>query len=166
MIDFTESILRSFESGKITRREAARRLAAMALSAVGMTKGSEARSQAATFQSTGLNHLGLRVSDVAQSRDFYQKQLGLSILRDSTPYNCFMACGENYIGLFRSNRPGMDHYCYTVEGYEPNQVEAKLKKAGIDSRREANRVYFSDPDGLTVQVDGKWDSWPGPLPPR
>ena len=167
MLHFTESILQSFESGKITRREAAKRVAALAVSAVRLPQRSEGNSQAvSTLQATDLNHLGLRVSDVARSRDFYRKQLGLSVIRDSTPENCFMACGDNYLGLFRSKQSGMDHYCYTVQDYEPDQVQVKLKNAGIDSRREANRVYFNDPDGLTVQVAGNWDSWPGPAPER
>ena len=165
MIHFTEQILANFESGRISRREAAKRIAALAVSVLGVTGKSTAnQAPPSTFQATGLNHLGLRVSNVERSREFYKKHLGLSVIRDSTPHNCFMACGDNYVGFFRSDRAALDHYCYTVEGYDPDQAMEKLKNAGIDSRREENRVYFDDPDGQTVQVAGKWDSWPGPLP--
>ncbi len=37
-----------------------------------------------------------------------------------------------------------------------------LKAAGLKPERHENRVYFDDPDGLTVQVSGKndWSDWP------
>ena len=58
----------------------------------------------------------------------------------------------------------MDHYCYTVDNYEPGPAMEKLKQAGLSPWREKNRVYFKDADSLTVQVAGKWDSWPGTPP--
>ncbi len=165
MIDFAEQILQCFESGRISRREAAKRLAGLALFAIGVSNVASAEPPAeSTFHATGLNHIGLRVADVARSRDFYQKQLGLSVIRDNAPGNCFMRAGDNYVGLFRSDTPQMDHYCYTVDNYEPGPAMEKLKQAGLSPWREENRVYFKDADGLTVQVAGKWDSWPGTPP--
>lgn len=167
MIGSIEKILANLQSGNISRREAVVRLASLALGVVGTNKLANATPEGtSTFQAKGLNHLGLRVSNIALARDFYQKHLGLTVIRDNAPHNCFMACGDNYVGLFRSDEPRMDHYCYTVEGYDADKSTEKLKKAGIDSRREENRVYFQDPDGLTVQLSGKWDSWPGTPPAR
>ena len=106
MIDFAEHILKSFESGRISRREAAKRLAGLALSATGMSSVASAEPPVeSTFHATGLNHIGLRVADVARSRDFYQKHLGLTVIRDNAPGNCFMRAGDNYLGLFRSDTP-------------------------------------------------------------
>jgi hypothetical protein len=31
----------------------------------------------------------------------------------------------------------------------------KLKAVGLKPRREDNRVYFPDPDGIEVQVEGR-----------
>ena len=53
----------------------------------------------------------------------------------------------------------MDHYCYTVPDYEAGKVVDRLKAAGLDPERHSNRVYFEDPDGLTVQLAGS-DHWP------
>ncbi|NIR51512.1 hypothetical protein GWO43_23305 [candidate division KSB1 bacterium] len=165
MIDFMEQILTNFESGHISRREAVVRLASLVLGVVGTSNiANTQHSGSPTFQAKGLNHLGLRVSNISLSRDFYREHLGLTVIRDNTPHNCFMACGDNYVGLFRSDNPRMDHCCYTVEAYDPDSATQKLKKAGIDSRREENRVYFEDPDDLTIQLSGKWDSWPGTPP--
>jgi catechol 2,3-dioxygenase-like lactoylglutathione lyase family enzyme len=165
MIEAAEQVLEGFRCGRLGRREAVLRivgLAAAALGAGGLPIGAEQPQP--TFQATGLNHLGLRVTDVARSRDFYSRHLGLKVIRDSIPGNCFLSAGENYVGLFRSDSAAMDHYCYTVDGYEPDRTMETLKREGFSPRREENRVYFEDPDGITVQLAGKWDSWPGPRP--
>jgi catechol 2,3-dioxygenase-like lactoylglutathione lyase family enzyme len=54
--------------------------------------------------------------------------------------------------LFQADKPQMHHYCYGVDEYEPGDAVARLTAAGLKPRRSGNRVYFPDPDGLTVQV--------------
>jgi len=46
----------------------------------------------------------------------------------------------------------MNHYCYAIERYDPAEAVDRLTAAGLRPRRTGNRVYFPDPDGLTVQV--------------
>ena len=58
----------------------------------------------------------------------------------------------------------MHHYCYTVDGYEAGQAVKTLRAAGLEPERQEDRVYFDDPDGLTVQVSGEWNDYPGPRP--
>lgn len=99
-----------------------------------------------------VNHVALRVSDVGRSVEWYQKLMGLNIMSRGTT-SAFLGLGENFLALFR--RPqggGADHFCFSVEDYEPDTVMAKLAAHGIDSRRRENRVYFSDLNGLTVQA--------------
>lgn len=165
MLELMEKVLARLEAGSLNRREALLQITSLALAIGGISDQATAQSSdSPTFRTIGLNHLALRVTDVAATRDFYQKHLGLSIVRDNSPHNCFMASGDNYIGLFQSTNPQMDHYCYTIEDYHPEAVIEKLKFLGIDSRREENRVYFRDPSGLKLQLSGKWDSWPGKPP--
>ena len=92
------------------------------------------------------------MTDVARSRDFYRRHLGLSVRSDDSPATCFMNVGPDFLALFRGEEAGMDHYCYSVPGYDPTAAVARLREAGLEPRRTANRVYFPDPDGLTVQV--------------
>ena len=47
----------------------------------------------------------------------------------------------------------MDHYCYSIEDYDAADAVKTLERAGLKPTREENRVYFPDPDGLTVQVE-------------
>ena len=63
--------------------------------------------------------------------------------------------------MFRSRTAGMHHYCYTVADYDPATVVRTLERAGLKPRREGNRVYFPDPDGLTVQLSARndWNDW-------
>ena len=58
-----------------------------------------------------------------------------------------------FLTLFRADRPGLNHYCYAIDGYDPDDAMERLAAAKLRPRREGNRVYFPDPDGLTVQVD-------------
>jgi metallothiol transferase len=161
MMGTIEDTLVDVQSGKISRRDAVLRLGALIATASALpVYGSEEKSTS-TFHATGLNHLALRVSDVQRSRDFYVKHLGLSLMRESSA-NAFLQCGEsNFVALFGGGDPGMDHYCYTIDDYEPGDVIKRLKNEGFDPQRRENRVYFSDPDGLTVQLSGPRDAWPG-----
>jgi catechol 2,3-dioxygenase-like lactoylglutathione lyase family enzyme len=56
----------------------------------------------------------------------------------------------------RANPVGVDHFCVSVEGYEPDAVSEKLKRNGIPSQRlySPNQVYVRDPDGILVQLAG------------
>jgi catechol 2,3-dioxygenase-like lactoylglutathione lyase family enzyme len=105
-----------------------------------------------TFSAVELNHIALRVTDVGRARDFYMKHLGLKLSREGTN-NAFLTCGRNFVALFRGDRAGLDHYCYSVKGYDADAAEQTLRQAGLsDIRRSGDRIYFSDSDGLTVQL--------------
>jgi len=150
-----EQTLHEFENGSMSRRQAAARLGKLFILAAGAGPllGSESGKTAGpTFQATELNHIALRVSDVGRSRDFYINHLGLTLSSESAN-NAFLNCGNNFVALFRGDTPGMDHYCYSVKNYSAGTAVELLNEAGLsDVRRTGNRVYFSDPDRLTVQV--------------
>jgi catechol-2,3-dioxygenase len=160
MKESIERTLDALQTGKISRREAVFRLGAVALAVAGAKQVSSAGSDESpsTFGAVGLNHLALRVTDIDRSRDFYSRHLGLSVVSESET-NCFLGCGKNFVALFRADEPGMDHYCYTVPDYSAGEVVETLTAAGLGPERHSNRVYFDDPDGLTVQLAGK-DHWP------
>ena len=48
----------------------------------------------------------------------------------------------------------MDHYCYSIKNYNQQEAAEKLRAEGIQPRLSANRIYFPDVDGLTVQLAG------------
>lgn len=155
-----ERLVVSFEEGNTTRRELIAGVgalvagAACAGRAVAAAPAVPADDQPAepTFKATELNHLALDVTDINRSRDWYVKHLGLSVTRQNGDHNCFLNCGPHFLALFKSSTAGMNHYCYSVNGYTAERAVKTLKAAGLEPTRRENRVYFPDPDGLTVQV--------------
>ena len=158
MIRFIDGVVGAFEGGHLTRRELVERLGALFAVAAGVAPSALAQdgepvpAKSPTFQATEVNHVALRVTDVARSRKFYEKHLGLSVTSDRSPRNCFMKCGGNFLALFRNDKAGMDHYCYTIKDYEAGRAVETLQRVGLKPGRHENRVYFLDPDGLQVQV--------------
>ena len=153
--DIAERLVEDFERGLLSRRQLASRLMGLGAALSVMPRVAEACDGESTFQATGLSHVALNVSSVPRSRDFYIKHLGLKVIRESGEDNCFLGSGNDFfLTLFKGERAGLNHYCYTIRGYAAEQAEEKLKAAGLKPRREGNRVYFPDPDGIEVQVAG------------
>jgi catechol 2,3-dioxygenase-like lactoylglutathione lyase family enzyme len=125
------TMLTHYEQGKLSRRQFIQALAVLA------AIPQAAPAADSTFQGVGLNHIALRVTDLSRSRDFY---------------SCFLRVGRKFLALFRGQNSRMDHYCFEIENFNASQVVEKLKQAGLSPRRSGNRVYFPDPDGLTVQL--------------
>lgn len=150
-----ERYVEDYERGKLTRRQLVAHVAglaaAVATAGAGGAAVADSHEAASTFKATGVNHVALSVPDVAKSRDFYVKHLGMTITRDSRN-SCFMTCGKNFIALFRAEKPAMNHYCYSVEDFDVADAEKKLKAENLNPRREGNRIYFEDIDGLVVQL--------------
>jgi catechol 2,3-dioxygenase-like lactoylglutathione lyase family enzyme len=155
--DIAEKLVEDFERGVLSRRQLASRLMGLGATLAVMPSTSEARQgNASTFQATGLDHVALNVRNVPRSRDFYIKHLGLKVIRESGEDNCFLGSGDGFfLTLFKGEQPGLNHYCYAIRGYNADQAEEKLKAAGFKPRREGNRIYFPDLDGIEVQVAGK-----------
>ena len=160
-----EEAVRAYEAGRLSRRQLVGALGALVAAALsGPAVQPAEQGTESTFRAVGLNHIALRVTDVPRSRSFYVEHLGVRVLTESEQ-NCFLGCGaNNFVALFRSQTPGLDHYCYTIERYEPAAVVERLRAAGLAPERHADRVYFDDPDGLTVQLSGEWDDYPGGKP--
>ncbi|HVR35728.1 MAG TPA: VOC family protein [Methylomirabilota bacterium] len=150
-----EQMLHDYETGRVTRREMVTRLGTIAalMAGAGRVIGAEnPPAGGSTFQATELNHIALRVTDIPRSRDFYLKHLGMEVSRDSAS-SAFLNFGNNFLALFRGDEAGLDHYCYSVRNYNVDQAEEKLRAAGIENiRRTSGRIYFPDPDNLTVQL--------------
>ena len=146
-----ERMVDDFERGRITRRELIVHLGAVAAAmAVGGRASAEGHS---TFRANGLNHIALNTPDIAVSRDFYVKHLGLKVVREGGN-NCFMTCDDNFVALFRSSTPGLNHFCFSVDDYDVGDAETKLNAEGLKPRVSGRRIYFNDPHGIEVQLAG------------
>jgi catechol-2,3-dioxygenase len=147
-----DRLVQDFERGRLTRRELVTHVAVVA-TALAMS-GAQSKAHAeesSTFKATSLNHIALNTPDIAVSRDFYAKHLGMTVSREGAN-NCFMTCGDNFVAFFKSQESSMNHYCYSVENFDVKKAETRLRAEGLAPRREGNRIYFQDPHGLTVQL--------------
>lgn len=163
MIHEFDRWLRAFEEGRISRRDLLAKVFLAAGAGLGLQTAqasAEKSQEGPTFPAKGLNHLALSVTDVARSRDWYIKHFGLEVLRDGAS-SCFLKSADDFLALFKSDKPGMDHFCFTWPGKTADEAVRRIKAAGMEPRREQNRVYFPDPDGLTVQVaeENDWSNW-------
>ena len=148
MRQLIRAMLGQYEAGAISRRQLVEGLAGIAAAGAASAAGPEP-----TFRGLGLNHIALRVTDVARSRDFYRKRFGLPVIRDGES-SCFLGLGAEFLALFRGEKAAMDHYCIAIEKFDAGAVVAALNRQGLKPDRPdgSDRVYFPDPDGLIVQV--------------
>ena len=161
-----QAIVEDYERGRLSRRQLVGHLMALgaAVAAGTATVGvpSIARGQvtapasrpASTFQATGIDHLALSVTDVARSVAFYEKHLGLRLVRGGGDQaSAFLTTnGSDFLALFRGDPPGLHHFSFSIPRYDANDAGARIEAAGLKLRRSGERVYFPDPDGLTLQV--------------
>ncbi|TVQ32717.1 MAG: VOC family protein [Phycisphaeraceae bacterium] len=157
MSSFTaERIMSEFEAGRISRREVVGRLMALGAAAAGLGLPGRAARGAddgiiATFEAQRIDHLALNVTDIGRSRDWYMRHLGLGLMREGRT-SCFLSCGDDFLALFKSDRPGMHHYSYQIPNYNQRDAAASLRAAGLTPKLRGSRTYFDDPDGIEVQV--------------
>jgi catechol 2,3-dioxygenase-like lactoylglutathione lyase family enzyme len=150
MRDLIEGMLDAYDRGTIGRRELIAGLTAV------VALRQEVSAAGSTFRAAGWNHVALRVTDVARSRDFYQNHFGMPVLSQSGS-SCFLGVGKDgFLALFRGDKAGLDHYCIAIENYGAETAVEALQRQGLKPRRPAgtDRVYFPDPDGLVVQISG------------
>jgi catechol 2,3-dioxygenase-like lactoylglutathione lyase family enzyme len=147
MHDVIATLLDRHDSGQVSRRELIQALAALAVAAP------SASAAESTFKGVGLNHIALRVTEIPRSKAFYQGLLGSPVMTESAG-SCFLKLGDEFLALFQGRTPGLDHYCFEIENFRPDEVMGRLTAQGLKPRRPSgtDRIYFRDPDGLEVQL--------------
>ena len=100
----------------------------------------------------GLDHLVLRVRDLAASVDFYKRVLGARVERQLQKPRPVRCAGAN-----------LDHFAVRVLQFDPADLARKLARFGITPAPVSERygaegygpsAYFRDPDGNTVELKG------------
>jgi catechol 2,3-dioxygenase-like lactoylglutathione lyase family enzyme len=159
--DLAEKLVIDFERGRLTRRQLAGRLLGLGAAMATLRDSAWAQETATgteaepTFQATGLDHIALDVTDLKRSNEFYEKHLGLRVIRGDENASFLGDDGDFFLTLFQAEQPKLNHYCYRIDNYNADDAMERLAAAKLRPRREGNRVYFPDPDGLTVQVAGR-----------
>ena len=154
-----ERLVSLYDGGRITRRQLLQGLVAVGIGAR-VTPGASGlapfRQAAPVFQARSINHVTLYVSDVARSKAFYQSLTGLPVRAEDKTF-CELRLENSFLGLYSPDpaaRPGIDHFCFGIEQYDPRSALAKLKAAVPNAEptlENEDQVYIRDPDGVRVQ---------------
>jgi catechol-2,3-dioxygenase len=119
-------------------------------------------------------HIGLNVSDINKSKQFYQEVFGFETTLESQEADklfVFLSQGDRLVltlwqqsgGTFATNRPGLHHLSFQVDSVERvREVEERLRSAGAKIYHEgivphavgwdSGGIYFDDPDGIRLEV--------------
>ncbi|SNT04211.1 Glyoxalase/Bleomycin resistance protein/Dioxygenase superfamily protein [Streptosporangium subroseum] len=138
-----------------------------------------------TFQ-TG--HVGLNVSDLDASKDFYLKVFGFEIFGESGEADrryaflgldgkLLLTLWQQSEGRFATGTPGLHHLSFQVADIEAvrraetviRELGATLHHDGVAAHREgasSGGVFFEDPDGIRLEIFSPTgaDTSPAPTP--
>ena len=163
-----ERLVCCFERGAMSRRELIAGLGALCTAHTAAAGAVVRRSvpqpgQAAPIPVSGLDHIALRVSDLARSTAFYRDHLGGRI-RSQSSNSTFLDVGSQWVALFgrgavstgyEATQPGVDHISFNSSKHRSlAERMGVLRDHGLDpvSPAGSNRVYFRDPDGIILQL--------------
>jgi catechol 2,3-dioxygenase-like lactoylglutathione lyase family enzyme len=137
------------------------------------------------FRIRQIDHIVLRVRDVDTMLRFYVDVLGCTLELTQHDLGLYqLRAGQSLIdlvpvdgklGRMGGAAPGaeglnLDHFCLTIEPFEPEQLSAWLASKGATASEVARRygaegygpsLYFSDPEGNLVELKGPSDGGPG-----
>ena len=149
----------------VTRREAL-----VLLSALAAMRSAGAAEQA-IMQPISLDHVNIRVSNVARTGQFYMGLFDTPVLRNAAlraqptsppSEGFFLKFGDGYLAIsqaFAPDMPGLDHYSLGIRDYEKARLTAKLQDYGITvPARSSTDIWASDVDGSWMQLrpSGGW----------
>lgn len=159
MMHPTDQLLRLYETGHIDRRGFLHALTAASVAAAAGTA-----SQAAPpgiLQISSINHFEIKSTNVARTRDFYQKVFGLEA-RNSPGRAHVLLPGGAYISIGEvppaEASPLTNHYGFGIVGFNsknPTPTVDRLTAAGIEvipSLVGLAQPFVRDPDGRRVQI--------------
>lgn len=131
-------------------------------------------------------HIGLNISNIEQSKRFYQAVFGFSVTWESqeTGRRCaFLSDGQQLVltlweqseGTFAKDRPGLHHLSFKVNDIaEVRLFEARLKGLGAhflyDSvvphgeGQDSGGIFFTDPDGIRLEIYSPSGAGENPAP--
>ena len=155
-----DRLLDLYDRGAMSRRSVIAGLTALAAAGAARAAGPEEGNRP-LFSGRNVDHIALGVSDVGRSVAFYERFLGLKKLRgDENSAFLGRADGGFFVALFRvdpeqGEKPGLDHFCFGIDDYDPTEAARELRAAGKEVRQTGGRTYFDDPDGIEVQLAAK-----------
>ncbi len=121
-----------------------------------------------TFRVERIDHVVLRVRNLAAMVNFYQQALGFREERRLEKLGLVqMRAGASLLDLVAGERaegaPNMDHLCFRVEPFDRDAIVRRLAPFAISVGETVERygaegngpsVYFHDPEGNQIELKG------------
>ncbi len=121
-----------------------------------------------TFHVERIDHVVLRVRDLAAMVRFYEQALGFRVERRLERISLVqMRAGASMLDLVAGGRaegaPNMDHLCFRVAPFDRDAIVTQLAPFGISVGETVERygaegngpsVYFHDPEGNQIELKG------------
>ena len=160
-----------------------RRQALILLGAAAAVREVAAAEQAIT-QPVLLDHINIRVSNVAKTAEFYMGLFDTPVLRNAAlraqpasppSEGFFLKFGDGYLAIsqaFAPDRPDLDHYSVGLRDYDKTRLTRRLQDSDIAvPPRSSADVWVADLDGALMQLrqPGGWarqTATPYQAPPR
>jgi len=152
-----DTLLSQYENGSLSRRDllAALSLLVAAPSALSATQGAAKPIGAVK----AMNHVTCFVPDVKKSVEFYQSLFGMPILTRQDP-GINLSTGNSFFGIYPAQggatTGSINHVCFAMENFDADAVLKQLADRGIKGnirlRGDTRELYFTDPDGIRVQL--------------
>jgi catechol 2,3-dioxygenase-like lactoylglutathione lyase family enzyme len=123
---------------------------------------------------SNLGHIGLNVSDVTRSQQFYQQVFGFDVIHESfDDAHRFALLGHNgspvvtlwqqSSGTFLKDVPGLHHLAFMVDDmsavekieHQLRDMKAHFLYDGVVAHSEGSTsggIYFEDPDGIRLEI--------------
>jgi catechol 2,3-dioxygenase-like lactoylglutathione lyase family enzyme len=108
----------------------------------------------------GLLHIALLTRDLKKTEQFYTKVLGLKVAFRVPPNMVFLRSPAsrdliNFVGTKKrlSTNDALQHFGFKTTKAALATLEKKLKenKIEVEGRRGKHAIYFSDPNGYTLE---------------
>jgi catechol 2,3-dioxygenase-like lactoylglutathione lyase family enzyme len=150
-----DALLKQYENGSLSRRDL---LAALALLVAAPAAADAAQAAKPVGAVKSMNHVTVFVPNVPKSVDFYQGLFGMPILtKQDAGIN--LATGTGFYGIYPAQNAttgSINHVCFGMENFDADAVLKQLTDRGIKGnirlRGDTKELYFTDPDGIRVQL--------------
>lgn len=131
-------------------------------------------------------HVGLNVSDLQRSADFYRRALGFEQLAASSDESkqwaflghdgtLVLTLWQQSSGAFATDTPGLHHLSFQVDSVEQvRAVESALRELAVDFAHDgvvahgeglpSGGIFFTDPDGIRLEVYAPTGAESAPAP--
>ena len=151
-------------SEMLNRRQALALAAAFAGPLSSVVRGQVADAALLPLQTTGLEHLGMTVSDQKAAAEFYGRIFDPQLFQErDPPARYYVRMGSAYVAFGgntdarvandANKEPRIDHFCALVKNYKAQDARAAMEKAGI-TLASGRFGMPTDPDGIHLQLLG------------